>query len=193
MRNGKYIIEGIYNVHDGEYKVTREYGGIRRIEFSTNCQIPLINSLSETIRSSDGSFIYFADKDKINLILIAINNAIIDYFHPGGRYYSEATRIKLDKGELSSVMYQLACQDEITKFAKLSDEQFLLYIKPCPITVLVKVVNGEFLINIYTGAVKQTFDIDDGYSGLLSSLNEGWNKWKEVGDITAPILEPNYI
>jgi hypothetical protein len=186
------IVDGIYGIEEGGYKVVHEHNGIRRIELSTNYHIPLIRSLPKTIRQTSRS--YYDDIEVLTYTGMAIRNAIIDYFQPGGVYYSNPSNISIEAGDLKFIIYELAVMNWIDKFATLSDDRFIVYIHPHLVTALVKVVNARLIVNIYAETIGHCpFDVDDGYSRVLECLNPGWQQWKDNGDITAPICPPNYL
>lgn len=187
-----HIIDGIYGVGEGGYKVVHEHNGIRRIELSTNAHIPLTRSLPQTIRQS--STTYYDDIETLTRVGTIIRNAILDYFQPGGTYYPNSRKICIEQGDLKFIIYQLAVMNWIDKFAPLSDDQFIVYIHPHLVTALVKVVNTQLIVNIYAETVARgPFDVDDGYTGILDALNPIWQQWKDNGDITMPISPPNYL
>lgn len=188
----KHIIEGIYGVKEGGYRITREHNGNRRIELSANPQIPLINSLPITVRKSPGTFSYYMG-DMLENVEVAISKAITDYILPGGTFHVNPTIIQLHEFELGPIIHQLALDKRITKFALLTNNKYIVYIEPNPVVALVKIIDGRLYVNIYAETIQSTFDVDDGYFGPLSCMNPSWRKWKEVGDITAPIQPPNYI
>lgn len=186
----EHIVKGIYNVKDGEYKVTGQHNGVKRIEFKVNNQFPLINSLPRTV-VHDISSVHDVDRNIIETVSSTITTALTDYLYPGGNYHISAARVPVPFGRLKSILYRLARESKITKFCLIRDEIYIIYVEPHPVSFLLRVVNGTLNVNIYTP--RNTFDIDDGYSGILTPLNTNWTKWKEVGDITAPIQPPNFV
>jgi len=189
----KYIIEGIYGVKDDKYTVTHEFNGIRRIKLNTNPQIPLINSLPITIKLTNFPIIHYENSELIDKIGITIRNAIEDYCTQGGHYYKDATIIHIKEKNLKGIIFQLAREGKITRFGTLANNQFIVSIYPYPVTVLVKCSNGILFTNIYADVIRSTFDIDDGYTGILKYMNSNWISWKENDDLTAPIQPPNYV
>lgn len=188
----KHIIEGIYGIKNQEYTLVREHNGIKRIELEADPQIPLINSLPVTIHTSNPPIVYYSG-DKLTEVASFIINTINDFFTPGGKFHSNTNLIILDKSELGPIIHQLALNKIITKFAPLSNNQFIVYIFPHPITVLVKITTGTLVANIYSESLTSTFDVDDGYTRILTCMNPSWLLWKEKDDITAPIQSPNYV
>lgn len=186
----KYIIEGIYGVKEG-YKITREHNGVRRIELEVNSQIPLINSLPKTI-IKDEQLKYYSG-DNLESVGLAINTAIKDYIRPGGTFHLEPKKIRVHDFELGPIIFQLARDLQITKFASLINNQFIVYIEGNPVVALITTIDGWLNITIYADTINSTFDVDDGYYGLLICMNPNWLQWKEVKDITAPIQPPNYV
>lgn len=187
----KHIVWGIYGIKETQYKVVHESNGIRKIEFATNNQVPLINSLPRTIiREND--MIYFKDKRKLDAIRVAIMDAVKDELITNGSYYIDAITIKLTSCEIPLIIYQLARDKVISKFADLGNNKFIVTIAGYQIAMIIQSVNNKLYVTAYSNA-RHTFDVDDGYSFILSSLNVGWNKWKEIGDISAPIQPHNIV
>lgn len=189
----QYILEGIYGVKESDYKIKYEHDGIRRVEIITSSQIPLINSLPITIKRPDQKLPHYPEGTLVDRVGAAIRNAVVDYMHTESHYYSDASIIHTSENNLIDLIYQLAREDKITRFAMLTNNRFIVYIRPYPVTLLVKCMNDQLMINIYADVIVSTFDVDDGYSGPLECMNSNWIKWKEIGDLTAPIQPPNYV
>jgi hypothetical protein len=187
----KHIIGDIYGIEDGNYKIKHEYNGFRRIELRANPQIPLINSLPKTIHTNKCSIYY--EGEILTDIIKSIEETISDYFMPGGKYHPNVKIININSEELEMIVHQLALKHVITKYAKLEYNKFIIYIEPYPITFILKVIDNTLVINIFTDNMISPFDIDDGYSGILESMNSIWEEWKNKSDITASIQPPNYI
>ncbi|CAH6418987.1 Hypothetical protein HVR_LOCUS173 [uncultured virus] len=187
----KHIIVGIYNIHEGEYSVVGQHNGIRKIEFYTNSQYPLINSMPTTTISAD-RIVYYSDQGILDRVTLILRNTIKDYIQPGGSYYIDSSRIKVNESDLPKIIKQLTRNGVISKFVELPGIRFLVYVEPHPVTLLIKVNMRQLVINIYDLA-RSTFDVDDGYWGILSPLNDQWKKWKEIGDITVPIQSSNIV
>jgi len=188
----EYITRRIYGISNGQYTIIRIIGSFTRIEFSTNMQIPLINSLPRTL-FLDNQIVYFEDKDKLQRISNSMRTTVADYLTPGGIYHSEASPILLSNEDLPLVIKELARNKEITSFAKLTEGKYLIYMELYPITIILRVINEVLRITIYDNVINETFDVDDGYSGILKCMNSSWSQWKKTGDITAPIHPPNYV
>ena len=186
----EHIIDGIYGIKQGGYNITREHNGVRRIDLKTNPHIPLINSLPRTIRNS--ATVYYSG-NKLSIVGMFIKDAISDFLRPGGTYHINVDQIVVDTNELKPIIQQLACDNIITRYASLDNNMFIIYVEPYPLGVLVKIVDGALIANIYAETISAPFDVDDGYNGILSYMNPIWIKWKEAGDITAPIQPPNYL
>ena len=182
----------MYGVREGEYEIVRDHNGVRRIEIETNPHLPLINSLPSTKRTSPDGTIYCSGPI-VDEVGSAIKSAITDYVTPGGKFHLAPHQIPLDAAQLGPIIRELALTERITKYAAISHDQFIIYVQPHPLTVLIKVVNGFLVVHIYAETVHTMFDVDDGYNGILKCLNPGWNSWKEAGDLTAPIQSPNYV
>ena len=185
----KYIIEGIYNIKD--YTVTENRSGIRHVEFETDPQIPLINSLPQTIIRSE-VIVHHSNEKLVATIGEKIQAALADYVHPIGTYYPIVNKVLLAPEELEPIIRQLAREHKINKFVSLSHGRFVIHTFPYNMTVIVKVVDNTLTVTIQARN-NSTFDVDDGYTDILTDLNPTWIKWKEADDITAPIHPPNYV
>jgi len=187
----KHIVNGIYGIKEGNYKVTRESNGIRKIEFNISNQIPLVNSLPATIISNK-DIKYFENKQLLDAVEIAIIDAAKDSIVPGGVYYVDAIRIKVKPNEISPIVRQLARNLVITKFAYLGNDKYIITVKKYQSPLIIQSVNDNLYVTTYSNA-RTTFDVDDGYSYILSPLNSSWNEWRKIADISAPIHPPNII
>ena len=188
----KHIIEGIYGVKEGGYRITRDHNNMRRIELTVNPQIPLINSMPVTIKKTPETAVYYIG-NILEDVAISIQNAVRNYIEPGSTFHINPKKIPIHDLELRPLIYQLALDERITKFSLLTNNQFIVYIEPYPVVVLIKILNNYLCVNIYSETIQSTFDVDDGYFGHLSCLNPFWIQWKEAADLTAPIQPPNYI
>jgi hypothetical protein len=187
----KHIVYNIYGIEDGQYKISRELNNIRRIEFAVKNYIPLVNSLPATIIAYKDK-VYFENRQLLDAVQVSIIDAAKDNIIPGGTYYMDAIKIRISPEEISPVVYQLAYNSIITKFADLGDNKYIITVGKYQTPMIIQSVNNSLYVTLYNNA-RSTFDIDDGYEFILFPLNKGWNEWKEIGDITAPIQSPNII
>lgn len=187
----KHIIVGIYGIKNSNYTVVHEHNGVKRVEIKTNPQIPLINSLPMTLHKNQQA-IYYTGENLVNIVS-SIKDAISDFFTPGGIYHNDSKLIQLNSEELEPIIKQLASDYVINRYAQLDDNKFIIHIEPYPVTILLKVLCGSLIINIFSETIISPFDVDDGYTGVLTCLNPMWKKWRTTGDITAPIQPPNYV
>jgi hypothetical protein len=187
----RHIIVGIYGIEENQYKVVRESGGIKTVEFSTNGQIPLINSLPRTtIGTMDR--VYFKDKARLNAISLAIMHAAKDELTSNGVYYVDAIPIKLTPEEVPAAIYQLTRDKILSKFANLGNNKFIIVIPLYQLPMILQSVDNNLYVTTYS-ILSSPFDVDDGYHSLLSPLNISWRKWREIGDITVPIHPNNFV
>jgi hypothetical protein len=188
----KHIVSHIYGISEGQYTAEPERNGKRRIQFKTNIQFPLINSLPDTI--SDITIPpHFDDPVHLEVVDKAIRLAIDDFFRPGSTYYQTPLFIPMHPAQLDPIVRQLAKEGKIWKFIALPWSRFMINVKPYPIAIILKVVDNYLSISFYADLGTYFFDVDDGYQGQLVCLNPSWERWKELDDITAPIHPPNYV
>lgn len=187
----KHIIEGIYGVKEANCRIIQGRDEILIVEIETNPNIPLINSLPATI-IRESAIVYHSNKTLVAIVDEKIRRTFTDFLHPVGTYYTTTNKVTLAPFELKPIIMQLARDRKINKFIELTQERFLIYIAPFIAGAIIKVIDNILTITIYA-RIDSTFDVDDGYTGILTELNPIWIKWKEAGNITAPIHSPNYV
>lgn len=187
----EHIITGIYGSLESDCLVRYIGNTMCTIDLDVDHDIPLINSLPKTI-IQDIDIVYCDNKQLVDAVWNKISSALSDCCSSIGTYYHESTPIKLSQEDLRPIILQLARERKVAKFIELNDGKFLIYVNDVCTIALVKVINGEFVISIYS-RLESMFDVDDGYDGYLEQLNPAWIKWRENGDITAPIHLPNVI
>lgn len=188
----RYLVQGIYGAT--QYEHLGDTYGYRKIRVYVNIHLPLINSLPKSVHKKyTRNFTFFPNTTLLNKVVSSIRNAIIDFFTPGGNFYSNIVPIEVTNKQLRLCIYEAARTDAITKFAELANETFIVYIAPYPITAIVSSIADKLMINIYHSN-ETIFDIDEGYNGmLLRPLNDWWLIWSNKSDITAPIQPPNIV
>lgn len=184
----EYIIKGIYGVQD--YEITEKDDETKIIQINTDPHIPLINSLPSTIHKEEK--VIYDSRDLTNIIN-DIKEAISDYFQSISYFHENVHSILVRSDELKSIVYQLASDQIISRFAALDNDKFIIVVDPHPLALILKVVDNVLIINIYKDIIKWVFDVDDGYSGILECMNPIWKKWKDNGNITMSIQPPNYV
>lgn len=187
----KHIIEGIYGIKESACRITQTRNGVRTIHIGADPNVPLINSLPMTI-VQDSPLVHHENTELVTAVGEKINTTFMDFRHHIGTYYTKIDKIMLSPTELKSVIMQLARERKINKFIELKGDRFLVHIEGFLATAIVKVVDNILVITIYA-RIDSMFDVDDGYTGILTELNSVWSKWKEAGDITTPIHPPNIV
>lgn len=100
-------------------------------------------------------------------------------------------KIAITPDEIPSLIYQLAVENVIQKFYPLDTEGTFICISR-NVPIIIASIDG--FLQIYLEECL-TFDFDYGFLGRddVSNLNSRFKRWKESGDITAPILRTNDI
>lgn len=187
----EYILHNIYELKDFKYKGEDENYYI--IIFNTDDQIPLMNSLPLTIKK-DINKIYYSNKKILETIKLKILQAIklFSYDINNGIIPIQYGKIILNRDELNLIIKQLALIDFINKYYQISKDCYLIFVN-IKLAIIIKLRNSVLEILIYDESVGCPFDIDDGYTGLLSCMNDNFNLWINNNNITKSIHPPNYV
>lgn len=182
----KYILKGIYNFKSwpGDAKIVRETETEFDIEFTMCNYVPIALVLPWTIKSSthENSIdptLYDRIKGRIGSQVSVIRSEVMKKLSP------------LDVGNLSleTLVHQLAHDEEIDKFARCDHGVYLVFMQGVPL--FLQIINGQLRT---AGACFVNFHPDDGFTGFdMTELNNYFRHWKEVGDVTAPIIPANNL
>jgi hypothetical protein len=192
----KYVLKGIYGFNDSymwfmnpnhsrkDIKLIEETEDYYKVEFTLCNFTALINVLPETIKAPDKTF--FTDKSILNeakrLIAMEITSAETDlafiYEH----------KISITSKNIPNLILQLANNGDIDYYYPIDNGYFICASEGIPL--LIGSSKGKLSISVANFFV---FDFDDGFvtSNGATELNKLFREWKEIGDLSTPVIPCN--
>lgn len=182
----KHILQGIYNFKSwpGPATIVKETDTSWEIKFTMCNFVPIALVLPATIIEGDDP--YFNDSVTYNKIKDSITQQLNI---SRNEVMIKVASIHVGNISLEAVVQQLALDHVIVKFAPCDHNVYLILTMGFPL--FVQIINGKF---VTATAYFVNFDLNTGFTGFdMTVLNQHYQKWKEICDLTALIIPANVL
>jgi hypothetical protein len=185
----EHLVARLYGADPTTCRIETRAVNVVRIGFCVDNMRPLVNSLPRTEVIAEPAP-WTPEEDTVVQI---INRAFEETTILSYRCYPDTTAIYLTPAALHILVRRLARARVCDVFVHLSSVCYVIA-RTAQYQVLVLFLSNSILeVSLLNSSDICFFDVDEGYSGIMAPLNGAWRRWKEAGNLEAPIHPPNRV